>query len=163
MKIPVTINGKKIILDENPDEKLLFVLRKQKLISVKIGCEAGKCGFCTVLLNDKPVSSCLIPVGIVKDCTIETLEYFSKSKEYKDIETGFLKAGMNLCGYCNSLKYFSVYRLLKDNYRPTKAQLIELTTEDKCSCTEQGVFMNGILYATAARHEREGRKKNVKI
>ena len=83
MKIPVTINGKKIILDENPDEKLLFVLRKQKLISVKIGCEAGKCGFCTVLLNDKPVSSCLIPVGIVKDCTIETLEYFSKSKEYK--------------------------------------------------------------------------------
>ena len=55
MKIPVTINGKKIILDENPDEKLLFVLRKQKLISVKIGCEAGKCGFCTVLLNDKPV------------------------------------------------------------------------------------------------------------
>ena len=64
MKIPVTINGKKIILDENPDEKLLFVLRKQKLISVKIGCEAGKCGFCTVLLNDKPVSSCLIPVGI---------------------------------------------------------------------------------------------------
>ncbi|MDD5789273.1 MAG: 2Fe-2S iron-sulfur cluster-binding protein [Spirochaetia bacterium] len=162
MKIPITINGEKMILDEAPDEKLLFVLRKRKLISVKIGCEEGKCGFCTVLLNDKPVSSCLIPVGIVKDCTIETLEYFSKSPEYKDIEAGFSKAGMNLCGYCNSFKFFSVYRLLKDNYRPSKEQLLELAAEDKCSCTEQGVFMNGILYATAKRHEREGRKKNVK-
>ena len=161
MKIPVTINNEKVILDENPDEKLLYVLRKRSLISIKRGCEEGKCGFCTVLLDDKPVSSCMIPVGIVKDCSIITLEYFSKSKEYEDIDLGFKKAGIQLCGYCNSFKYFSVYRLLKDNYRPEKEQLMELTAEDKCTCTEQTSFMNGILYATANRHEREGRKKNV--
>lgn len=158
MKIPVVINGQKTILDEAPEEKLLYVLRKRRLISAKRGCEAGKCGFCTVLLDDKPVSSCLVPVGIIKNCEVTTLEHFSKTKEFKDIEAGFKKAGIRLCGYCNSFKYLSVYRLLKDNYRPTKEQLLELTAEDKCQCTEQGAFMNGILYATAIRHEREGRR-----
>lgn len=149
MKIPVIINGEKTILDESPDEKLLYVLRKHRFISAKRGCEEGKCGFCTVLLDDRPVSSCLIPVGIVKDCTIETLEHFSGTKEYKNIEEGFKRAG--------------VYRLLKDNYRPTKEQIYSFTAEDKCQCTEQGAFINAILYATAIYHESEGRKKNVKL
>ncbi len=162
MKIPVKINEEKLILDEQPDEKLLYVLRKRNLISAKRGCEEGKCGFCTVLLDDKPVSSCLIPVGIVKDCSIETLEHFSKTKEYKDIELGFKKAGITPCGYCNSFKYFGIYRLLKDNYRPSKDQIFAFTAEDKCPCTEQGALINAILYATAIFHEREGRKKNVK-
>ena len=163
MKIPVIINGEKTILDESPDEKLLYVLRKHRFISAKRGCEEGKCGFCTVLLDDRPVSSCLIPVGIVKDCTIETLEHFSTTKEYKNIEEGFKRAGVSLCGYCNSFKYFGVYRLLKDNYRPTKEQIYSFTAEDKCQCTEQGAFINAILYATAIYHESEGRKKNVKL
>ncbi|WP_147614878.1 (2Fe-2S)-binding protein [Treponema pectinovorum] len=161
MKIPVTINDEKLIIDENPDEKLLYVLRKRGFISPKRGCERGKCGFCTVLLDDNPVSSCMIPVGIVKDCQIVTLEHFSKTKEYQDIKSGFEKAGLNVCGYCSSFKYLKVYKLLKENYRPSKEQLLELTFEDKCSCTEQGAFINGILYATANRHESEGRKKNV--
>jgi len=161
MKIPVTINGEKIILDENPDEKLLSVLRNRNLISIKRGCEQGRCGFCTVLLNDQPVSSCLIPVGIVKDCEIITLEYFEKTPQFDDIDRGFKQAGVVLCGYCNSYKYFSVYKLLNANYRPTREQLFQLTSEDKCSCTEQTAFMNGIIFATANRHNREGSKKNV--
>ena len=161
MKIPVTINGEKTILDELPDTPLLIALRKLGFISAKKGCGQGKCGFCTILVDDKPVSSCIVPVGIVRDSKIITLEYFSTTKEYSDIEHGFKAAGIKLCGYCNSFKYFSVYKLLKDNYRPSKEQLLELTSEDKCSCTEQNTFMNGILYATATRHEREGRKKNV--
>ena len=161
MKIPVTLNGEKIILDEDGDETLLHVLRKKKLISCKNGCGKGHCGFCTVLLNDEPVSSCKIPVSIVRDCTIITLEYFSKTKEYADIEQGFKQAGIKLCGWCNSHKYFSVYRLLKDNYRPSKEQLLELCHEDNCQCTDSTSLMNGILYATATRHKREGRKKNV--
>lgn len=161
MKIPLTINGEKIIIDEDPGEKLLYVLRKRKLISVKRGCEQGKCGMCTVLLDDNPVSSCMIPVGIVKDRSIITLEYFSKTKDYDDIEKGFSSAGIKLCGYCNSFKFFTVYKLLKDNYRPTKEQLLETAAQDKCSCTEQNVFMNGIMFATAQKHQREGRKKNV--
>lgn len=160
MKIPVTINDEKVILDENPDEKLLYVLRNRGFHSVKRGCEAGKCGLCTVLLNDKPVASCRIPVGIVKDSKITTLEHFSSTKEFADIEKGFALAGMNLCGYCNSFKFFSVYKLLQENYRPSKEQLEEIAAQDKCSCTEPGVFINGILYATALKHKREGRKKN---
>ena len=161
MKIPLTINDEKIIIDEEPDEKLLFVLRKQNLHSVKRGCEKGKCGFCTVLLNNVPVSSCLIPVGILKNSSIETIEHFSKTKDYQDIEKGFAMAGMDLCGFCNSFKYFSVYKLLKENYRPSTEQLLQLANEDKCHCTEASTFINGILYATAIKHKREGRKKNV--
>ena len=161
MKIPVTLNGEKIILDANPEEKLLTVLRKMGFNSLKHGCEKGRCGCCTVLLNDMPVSSCLIPAGILKDSTIVTLEAFVRTKEYEDIATGFEKAGVQLCGFCNASKYFTVYRLLKDNYRPSKEQLLETASEDKCTCTESSSYMNAILYATAEKHQREGRKKNV--
>ena len=102
MKIPIILNGEKTIIDANGDEKLLSVLRNLNLFSAKNGCEEGKCGYCTVLLDDKPVNSCLIPIGIIRDCSIVTLEFFKKTKDYEDIMKGFSQAGINLCGYCNA-------------------------------------------------------------
>ncbi|WP_294428110.1 (2Fe-2S)-binding protein [uncultured Treponema sp.] len=161
MKIPVILNSEKRILDAKPTEPLLDVLRKNGLLSVKEGCTKGLCGSCTVLLDEKPVSSCIIPVGIVRNATIETLEFFLMTKEGEDIISGFKQAGVNMCGYCNSARVFSTYALLKKVYRPTSEELEQLADCIKCNCTDRKTFINGVIYATANRHEREGRKNGI--
>ncbi len=158
MKIPLTLNGEKIILDCKADEPLIEILRKRGLFSVKNGCGKGICGSCTVLLDGKAVSSCKIPVGIVRDSKIETLEHFEKNPAYDDIISGFNKAGISLCGFCNAARILLTHDLISHVYRPTKDQLDHVAASVKCSCTEKGIFENGILYAVANKHSREGRK-----
>lgn len=158
MKIPVILNSEKVILDAKPTEPLLEVLRRQGLLSIKEGCTKGKCGSCTVLLDDRPVSTCIIPVGIVRNATIETLEFFLLTKEGEDIITGFKQAGIQMCGFCNSSRIFSTYALLKKVYRPSSEELEQLADSIKCNCTDRKTFLNGVYYATANKHEREGRR-----
>lgn len=158
MKIPVLLNSEKRILDAKPTETLRDVLRREGYLSVKEGCGAGKCGACTVLLDDKPVPSCIIPVGIVRNASIDTLEFFSLTKEADDIFSGFKQAGVTMCGFCNSARVFSTYALLKKVYRPTAEDLEHLADCISCTCTDRKTFMNGVIYATANKHEREGRR-----
>ncbi|MBQ0051514.1 MAG: 2Fe-2S iron-sulfur cluster binding domain-containing protein [Treponema sp.] len=158
MKIPVTLNEEKIIIDESPDTFLRESLRNSGILSIKEGCEKGRCGSCTVLLDGKPVSSCILPTAIVKDCKIITLEHFIKTKDGQDIQKGFATAGINLCGFCNASRYFSTYALLNKSYKPTQEELEETANSIECSCIDKKNFIAGILYATANKHEREGRK-----
>ena len=67
MNISVILKGKKTILEAAPDDSLMKVLRNQSLTTVKCGCNSGLCGSCTVLLDDKPVASCKIPIGIINN------------------------------------------------------------------------------------------------
>lgn len=161
MKIPVILNNEKTIIDAAPDERLLDVLRRYKILSVKEGCGKGTCGFCTVLLDKRPVPSCIIPAGLVRDASIETLESFSKTKPGIDILKGFDQAGMTLCGYCNAQRVFSTYALLERTYRPSAEELDVLADSITCTCTDRKTFINGVLYATANKHEREGRKNGL--
>ncbi|AEB13978.1 MULTISPECIES: (2Fe-2S)-binding protein [Treponema] len=162
MKIPLYLNNKKIVLSAEPTESLLSVLRKEKLYSVKCGCQKGMCGNCMILLNDKSAASCLIPVGITRDCHIITLEYFQSNPCYQDIIAGFSKAGINLCGYCNAGKIFTAYTILKNYYRPTLDQIYSAIKNLDSCCTDFSTLTNGILYAVAEKHAREGKSSNAK-
>lgn len=155
MKIPVKLNKKKIILNADPAEKLLTVLRREKIYSPKCGCEKGMCGNCMVLLDDECVPSCIVPVGIVRDCEIETLEEFVKRDIFQDIKAGFAQAGIHTCGYCDAGKIFTVYSVLKKYFRPTVEQISVAIKNLDCCCTDLTTLSNGILYAVAAKHKRE--------
>lgn len=161
MKIPVILNGEKIIIDADPEESLAEILRRKKLFSVKEGCQKGRCGFCAVLLDGKTVPSCLIPVGTVRNSEIETLEFFIKTKDGQDIQKGFSQAGITFCGYCASARYFTAYNVINLPSRPSAEQLEEIASSVECSCTDSRKFINGMLYATANKHSREGRKHAV--
>ena len=115
MNIPVNLNGNKTIIDSEPDISLMKVLRKLSYNSVKCGCSAGLCGSCTILLDDKPVASCKIPVGIISNSDLITLDFFETFPEFKIIMQGFSLAGIKLCGYCNAGKIFCAYQILKMN------------------------------------------------
>lgn len=147
MKIPVTLNGSKIILEANADESLMKILHKNGCISVKSGCAEGFCGACTVLLEDKPVPACKIPVGIVKNNDIVTLDYFVKTEEYSIIMSGFSKAGIKLCGYCNAGKIFAAYQILKLTKMPTRQEITDYVRTLSPCCTDLETLVNGIIYS----------------
>ena len=156
MIIPFTLNGKKIVLDADPTEKLLDALRRQKLFSVKEGCTHGCCSSCTVLLNGKPVPSCIMPLVLAKDADITTLEYFVLTEEYQDIAAGFEKAGIQLCGYCNPGKIFTAWDIMQTYQRPTFKELCSAVSHMTYCCTDRDTYVNGILYAIKARKIRLG-------
>ncbi len=157
MKIPVTLNGNKIILDAHADESLMKVLHKNGCPSVKSGCSGGFCGSCTILLDDRPVASCKIPAGIVRDCDIVTLDYFVKTEEYSNIMAGFQKAGIKLCGYCNAGKVFSAYQILKITKKLERDEITDYVKSLSPCCTDLDTLVNGIIYAIQISDRRQAR------
>lgn len=155
MNIPMIINNEKILVQSAADASLLSVLRKQRLVQVKRGCELGICGSCTVLMNDKPVPSCKIPVALAMNKEIITLEHFMKDEMYISIMKGFTRAGIKLCGYCNSGKIFAAKAILSTSARPTRAKIAEYTQNLSPCCTDQDTLINGILYAFEI-HNKKG-------
>lgn len=151
MNISVSLNGNKTIIEADCDDSLLKVLRKLSCYKVKCGCSAGLCGSCTVLLDDKPVASCKIPVGIITNSEIVTLDYFEQTPEYEMIQQGFSLAGIKLCGYCNAGKIFCAYQILKMNKIPSRVEVIDQIKNLAPCCTDINTLTNGILYAVEIR------------
>ena len=151
MNVPVILNGNKTILEAPADETLMSVLRRIGCASVKCGCGQGMCGSCTVLLNDSPVATCKIPLGIIQNADIVTLEYFERTKEYSIIIKGFELAGIKLCGLCDSGKIFSAYQLLKMNRIPSRDEIREQVRSLAPCCTDLNTLINGIVIALDIR------------
>ena len=151
MNVPVILNGNKTILDAPADETLMSVLRRIGCSSVKCGCGQGTCGSCTVLLNDNPVATCKIPLGIIQNADIVTLEYFERTKEYSIIIKGFELAGIKLCGLCDSGKIFSAYQLIKMNKIPTRDEIYEQVRSLAPCCTDLNTLIKGIILALEIR------------
>ncbi len=151
MNVPVILNGNKTILEAPADETLMSVLRRIGCSSVKCGCGQGTCGSCTVLLNDNPVATCKIPLGIIQNADIVTLEYFERTKEYSIIMKGFELAGIKLCGLCDSGKIFSAYQLIKLNRIPTREEIYEQVRSLAPCCTDLNTLINGIILALEIR------------
>ena len=162
MKFQLTLNGKKVILDAEPGEKLLDILRREKLYSVKCGCEKGHCGNCTILLDNKPVPSCIVTIGSVREREIVTLEYFKSNPLYNNIIQGFNTAGIHMCGWCNAGKIFAAYSVLSRYHRPDRSAIYSAIQGLDACCADSESLANGILYAVAQRHTRENKSNGKK-
>ena len=114
MKIKFELNGHPIEVDENPRKKLSEFLRQNNYFSVKKGCGHGSCNSCTILVNDEPMLSCIIPLAKIINSKITTLEHFMKSDDYEDIEKAFKELDINFCGFCNAGKIFTTYQIIKN-------------------------------------------------
>ena len=157
MKIPIIINNTKTVIESQPDKSLLSVLRSMKLFDTKTGCAQGICGNCTILLNGKPVPSCKIPVAIVKDQTVTTLEYFKQTEIYSNIIKGFSKAGIKMCGYCNAGKIFAAYSIITSGKKPVKQFIYEHIKNLSLCCTDIKTLAEGIIYACDLNLKNNGK------
>jgi carbon-monoxide dehydrogenase small subunit len=128
-------------------------------MSPKQGCGEGNCGACTVLLDDEPVPSCLVPMAAVWNSAIVTLEHFAKTTAYADIQQGFAQTGVSFCGFCNAGKIFAANQLLKNRgTRLDRTGIIEAMAALSCHCMDSARIAGGIFIAANIRRKRESKE-----
>jgi len=150
MDIQFTLNGQPVVLSVKANETLMTALRRGGMFSVKHGCETGECGSCTVLIDGKPVPSCLTLATQMAGRTVITLESFgSKGSQMHALQQAFVETGAIQCGYCTPAQILSAKALLDVNPAPNEAEVREAIAGVLCRCTGYAKPVQAILRAAA--------------
>lgn len=150
MAYQLKINGKLRSVDVDGDTPLLWVLRDVVgLTGTKFGCGMAMCGACTVHLDGNPVRSCSFPVEGVGKQAITTIEAIGQTPVGKRIQAVWVDKDVPQCGYCQSGQIMSACALLKQNPRPTEADVDAAMSGNLCRCGTYPRIKSAILMAAA--------------
>ena len=153
--IRLRVNGEDCELLIPPSKTLLEVLREDlALTGAKEGCEDGTCGACTVLLDGKPVRSCLVLAVEAEGKEILTIEGLSKGEELHPLQEAFVNYGAVQCGFCTPGMILTAKALLDSNPDPSEEEIREAISGNLCRCTGYVKIVEAI--AEAARRLRGG-------
>ena len=131
----LVVNGERKSVTVDPSTPLLWVLREDlKLTGTKYGCGIGACGACTVHLGSLATRSCLVPVSLVGDRKIVTIEGMSRDPIGRIVQDAWVDKDVVQCGYCQSGQIMSVVALLKANRKPTDTNIEESLGGNLCRC-----------------------------
>lgn len=134
--IELKVNGESYDVAVEPRRTLLEVLREQLgLTGTKEACDAGDCGACTVLLDGKPVPSCLVLAVDAQGKDILTIEGMASGSELHPIQKAFVDYGAIQCGFCSPGMILTVKALLDRNPNPTEEEVREAISGNLCRCT----------------------------
>jgi aerobic-type carbon monoxide dehydrogenase small subunit (CoxS/CutS family) len=135
LTISTTINDLKQAVLVSPDQTLLEFLREDlKLKGAVEGCSVGVCGSCTVLIDGKPVSSCLTLATNIEDKQVTTIEGLAKDGELDPVQQAFLKHQAFQCGFCTTGMIIAVKGLLNVYPHPTEEQARDYLSGNLCRC-----------------------------
>ena len=157
MTIKLTVNGKEVQLEVEPDTPLLYALRNDlELNGPKFGCGVAQCGACTVLVEGSPLRSCVIPVANVVGRTIVTLEGLGSQESPHPLQAAFIKEQAMQCGYCASGMMMTAAALLEKNKSPTEEQVRSALRGNLCRCGAHGRIVRAVSEAARSNKEGEG-------
>jgi isoquinoline 1-oxidoreductase alpha subunit len=130
----LTVNGQEHNVDVDPDTPLLWVLREQiGLTGTKYGCGIAQCGACTVHVDDVAMRSCSMPVSLAEGKKITTIEGLAQNGVLHKVQKAWIDHDVPQCGYCQTGMIMAVANLLKDNPKPTDAD-IDTNITNICRC-----------------------------
>ena len=133
--IRFTLNNEEVELVTDPNQILLWVLRNHfGLTGTKFGCGIGFCGACTVLIDNEPVRSCLMPVSEVAGKSVVTIEGLETDGKLHPMQQAFIDHDALQCGYCTSGMILTAVGLLKRNPSPTRDEIISGMEDNLCRC-----------------------------
>jgi len=133
--ISFKLNGKTVNVTTDPDRMLLWVLRTDLGVTgTKYGCGEGQCGACTVMLGDRAVRSCIMPMGIVKGKEITTIEGLAENGKLHPVQEAFVKHDALQCGFCTPGMILNAYSLLLKNPEPSRQEIIDGMEYNLCRC-----------------------------
>lgn len=159
MKITCELNKKPITFSTYSNKPLsLLLMEESPVTSIMQGCQGGYCGNCIVLLNGKPVLSCLVPAFMIRDASILTFEGFSKSKYYRDISRGFADAGVTPCHYCAASKTLIIQALLNETTSPDPREILKALAINECHCIDEKDLVTAVTAAAKYRRRRRVRR-----
>jgi len=130
------VNGKEVTLKVDPKERLVDTLREQlKLTGTKEGCSIGECGACTVILDGKAVSSCLILTGQIEGSEVLTVEGLEVDGKLDSLQQAFIDYHAIQCGFCTPGILMSAKALLIHNSHPSREEIKTALEGNLCRCT----------------------------
>lgn len=151
MRIKLTINGKEHELDVDITESLLAVLRnKLGLLGTKESCGEGDCGACTVLLDSKPVNSCLILAVEADGLEIITIEGVAQNEKWRRLQEKMVEMGAIQCGFCTSGMVLTTLAMIERKPDISLSELKRALAGNLCRCgTHPKVLEAAVSYQEA--------------
>jgi aerobic-type carbon monoxide dehydrogenase small subunit (CoxS/CutS family) len=149
--LALTVNGEPVETAVAPYKTLLEVLREDlDLTGTKHGCELGECGACAVLLDGKPVLSCLVLGHECDGRAVTTVEGMAgRDGALHPLQEAFADLGGSQCGYCTPGILLTARRLLEDNPAPTRDQIADALSGNPCRCTGYNQIFEAVEAAAA--------------
>ncbi len=136
MKLKFKLNGKPVELEVSGGERILDLLRERLgLVGTKEGCGKGECGACTVLMDGKPVCSCLVLSSQVAGREIVTVEGLASGGSLHPVQEAFAELGAVQCGFCTPGAVLSAVALLERSSEPSRDEIKSALSGNLCRCT----------------------------
>ena len=146
----VTVNGEQQELFVAPWRTLIDDLRNDLgLTGVKEGCGNGNCGSCTVLLDGKPVNSCLVLIGEVEGREITTIEGLARGAVLHPLQKSFIEEGAVQCGFCTPGVILNAKAFMDANPQPTEQEVRMAIAGNLCRCTGYDKIVRAIMKVAA--------------
>lgn len=154
--ITLKINGEIYKLNVKSNVLLLDVIRDEiGLTGTKRGCDTGECGACTVLIEGKPVNSCLVLAIEVDGKDILTVEGLAKNGQLHPLQVAFVEEGAVQCGFCTPGVLLSAKALLNTNPNPTEEEIKTAIAGNLCRCTGYTKIIKAINSAAKKMQRKE--------
>ena len=160
MKITLHVNQKTHVLDIQPQDRLLKVMRDLGYLSLKSGgCIRGECGACTVLMDGDPINSCMFFAAQADEHMLETVEGFGEHPDHgwkktdglDLLQEAFVELGAIQCGYCTPAMILAADSLLRKNEYPTEKEVRDYLSGVLCRCTAYKKPVEAVLHAAAIK------------
>jgi nicotinate dehydrogenase subunit A len=145
----IQINGKTQMIDVDPSEPFLYILRSDfKLNGARFGCGLQQCGACMVLVDGNAEPTCLTPVSQFSDKKIETIEGFENNGKLHPVQKAFIEEQAAQCGYCLNGMLISAVALLRKNSKPSESEIKEALNQVICRCGTHSRFIKAVKRAS---------------
>lgn len=148
--LTMKLNGREVQVEVEPAAMLVDVLRDELgLTGTKVGCRAGDCGTCTVIIDGEAMTSCLVPALKVNGREVITIEGLAEGDRLHPLQQAFIDHGAVQCGFCTPGMLLSTKALLDSNPHPTREEIQVAIAGNLCRCTGYEQIIEAIQSAVA--------------
>jgi len=152
--VTLSVNGREYALTVAPNQTLLDVLRDElSLIGTKKGCDEGTCGACTVIMDGRPVLSCMVLAVRCRGRAIETIEGLAKNGTLHPLQQAAIDKNAVQCGFCTPGWLLSAKVLLENQPHPTRKDVRTAIAGNLCRCTGYTKIEDAILAAAGPQEK----------
>ncbi|HPE36813.1 MAG TPA: 2Fe-2S iron-sulfur cluster-binding protein [Spirochaetales bacterium] len=152
MNVTFILNGEDVACTAGALDRLSELLRDTfGMASVNTDCGSGRCGTCLVLMDGRPVNSCLVPAFRARDCEIITYEGFSRTDDYVRVQAAFDRHGVDLCPFCRPARYLAIGSAMDARSDSRGADLPSVLSSVLCTCSSPAAVLAAAMDALAGR------------